>query len=182
MAVEAVNTISPSLDFLQQQFDQDNYECLRSAQQPMLITPTPGMPAGGMATNNDIYLACFRAKGYTVQSEEERERIVRAEERANHERLVQQSERERRLREEAIQKERSAEKQRAAAKEIQQAQRIQKDFAYVPGYTEKDVSMVLIPEGEFLFGNDNTRISLPAFYIDLYEVTTQRLCFIHESD
>lgn len=160
--------------FLQQQFDQDNYECLRSAQQPMLITPTPGMPAGGMATNNDIYLACFRAKGYTVQSEEERERIVRAEERANHERLVQQSERERRLREEAIQKERLAEKQRAAAEEIQQAQRIQKDFAYVPGYTEKDVSMVLIPEGEFLFGNDNTRISLPAFYIDLYEVTTQR--------
>jgi hypothetical protein len=33
--------------------------------------------------------------------------------------------------------------------------------------------MVLITEGEFLFGNDNVTISLPAFYIDKYEVTTQ---------
>lgn len=42
--------------------------------------------------------------------------------------------------------------------------------------------MVLIPEGEFLFGNDNTRISLPAFYIDVCEVTMQRYASIHESD
>lgn len=159
--------------FSQQQYDQDNFECLQAAQQPMLITPSPGMPAGGMATNKDIYLACFRAKGYTVQSEEEREQIARAEERANRERMVQQK-RERQLREEAIQKERLAEKRRVDEEEIQQAQRIPQDFAYVRGYTEKDVSMVLIPEGEFLFGNDNARISLPAFYIDVYEVTTQR--------
>ena len=57
-------------DFSQQQYDRDNFECLQAAQQPVLITPTPGMPAGGMATNKDIYFACFRAKGYTVQSEE----------------------------------------------------------------------------------------------------------------
>ncbi len=144
--------------FSQQQYDRDNFECLQAAQQPMFITPTPGMPAGGMATNNEIYLACFRAKGYTVQSEEKREQVVRAEERANQERLVQQKEWERQLREEAIQKERLAEKRRVDADEIQQAQRNPKDFAYVPGYTEKDVSMVLIPEGEFLFGNDNENL------------------------
>ena len=84
--------------FSQQQYDRDNFECLKAAQQPVLITPTPGMPAGGMATNKDIYFACFRAKGYTVQSEEEREQIVRAEERANRERLVQQREHEKQLR------------------------------------------------------------------------------------
>jgi formylglycine-generating enzyme required for sulfatase activity len=44
---------------------------------------------------------------------------------------------------------------------------------YPTGYTEKDVPMVLIPEGEFIFGIDNARISLPAFHIDKYEVTTQ---------
>lgn len=33
--------------------------------------------------------------------------------------------------------------------------------------------MIAIPEGEFLYGADNQRISLPAFYIDTYEVTTQ---------
>lgn len=40
--------------FSQQRYDRDNYECLQAAQQPMLITPSPGMPAGGMATNRDI--------------------------------------------------------------------------------------------------------------------------------
>jgi hypothetical protein len=39
------------------------------------------MPGGGMVTNNDIYIACFRAKGYTVESEEEREQAVAASER-----------------------------------------------------------------------------------------------------
>ena len=160
--------------FSQQQYDRDNYECLQAAQQPVLVTPTPGMPAGGMATNKDIYFACFRAKGYTVQSREERERILREEERANRERLVQQKEHEKQMREEAIQRERLAEKRRVDVDKIQQAQGSSKDFAYVSGYTEKDVSMALIPEGEFLFGNDNARISLPAFYIDMYEVTTQR--------
>ncbi|MBK9309099.1 MAG: hypothetical protein IPM58_18855 [Nitrospira sp.] len=56
------------LDFSQQQYDRDNFECLQAAQQPVLITPTPGMPAGGMATNKDIYFACFRAKGYTCRA------------------------------------------------------------------------------------------------------------------
>lgn len=125
----------------------------------MLITPTPGMLAGGMATNKDIYFACFRAKGYTVQSEEEREQIVRAEERANQERLVQQKERERQLREEAIQKERLAEKRRVDEEKVQQPQGGPKSYVYLPGYTEEDVPMVLIPEGEFL--------------IDKNEVTTQ---------
>ena len=32
--------------------------------------------------------------------------------------------------------------------------------------------MVLVPAGEFLYGDDNQRISLPAFYMDKYEVTT----------
>jgi hypothetical protein len=48
----------------------------------VLVTAISGMPAGGMVTNNDMYVACFRAKGYTVQSEEEREQAVAASERA----------------------------------------------------------------------------------------------------
>lgn len=32
--------------------------------------------------------------------------------------------------------------------------------------------MVLVPEGEFLYGNDNQRLSLLDFYMDKYEVTT----------
>jgi hypothetical protein len=60
--------------FSQQQYDQDNFECLRAAQEPMLLTLTPGMPAGGMVTNNEMYLACFRAKGYTVTSEDQQQR------------------------------------------------------------------------------------------------------------
>lgn len=111
--------------FSQQQYDQDNFECLQAAQQPMLITPSPGMPAGGMAANKDIYLVCFRAKGYTVQSEEEREPIARAEECANRERLVQQK-RERQLREEAIQKERLAEKRRVDEEKFSSLKRTRK--------------------------------------------------------
>ncbi len=160
-------------DFSQQQYEQDKYECLRSAQQPMLISPAPGMSAGGMATNKEIYLACFRAKGYTVQSEEEREQIVRAAERANHERLVQQREQERQLREETIQRERLVEKRRVDEEKVQQPEADPKSYVYLPGYTEEDVPMVLIPEGEFLFGTDNVRTSLPAFYIDKNEITTQ---------
>ncbi|OQW34464.1 MAG: hypothetical protein A4E19_18580 [Nitrospira sp. SG-bin1] len=45
--------------FSQQQYEQDNYECLQAAQQPMLITPTPGMPAGGMATNQGYLFSLF---------------------------------------------------------------------------------------------------------------------------
>jgi hypothetical protein len=158
--------------FSQQQYDRDNFECLQAAQQPMLITPTPGMPAGGMATNKDIYLACFRAKGYIVQNEEERKQIVRAEERAYHEQLQQRA-RERQLREEAAQKERLSEMRRVQEEKIQQSHADPKSYVYLSGYTEEDVPMVLIPEGEFLFGTDNARIALPAFYIDKYEVTTQ---------
>jgi formylglycine-generating enzyme required for sulfatase activity len=36
------------------------------------------------------------------------------------------------------------------------------------------VPMVLVPAGEFLFRDNNNRLSLPAFYMDLYEVTTSR--------
>lgn len=54
---------------------------MRAAQQPVLVTAISGMPAGGMVTNNDMYIACFRAKGYTVQSKEEREQPVAASER-----------------------------------------------------------------------------------------------------
>lgn len=158
--------------FSQQQYDRDNFECLQAAQQPVLITPTPGMPAGGMATNKDIYFACFRAKGYTVQSEEERQQIVRDGERAFLERL-QQREREIQMREEMLQKERLAEKLRVDQEKVQLAQGNSRGFANVSGYTETDVSMALIPEGEFLFGTDNVRTSLPAFHIDMYEATTQ---------
>jgi hypothetical protein len=60
--------------FSQQQYNQDEYECLRAAQEPMLLTLTPGMPAGGMVTNKNVYFACFRAKGYTITSEDQQHR------------------------------------------------------------------------------------------------------------
>lgn len=163
--------------FSQQQYEQDKYECLRSAQQPMLISPAPGMSAGGMATNNEIYLACFRAKGYTVQSEGEREQIARAEERAFHEQLQQRA-RERQLREEAARKERQsllAEKQRFEEEKSRQVQvkPNREKQVYGSEYTEKDVPVVLVPNGEFLYGMDNQRITLSDFYMDIFEVTTR---------
>ena len=40
--------------------------------------------------------------------------------------------------------------------------------------TGKDgAPMVLVPAGEFLYGRDNQRLSLPAFYMDKFEVTTK---------
>jgi hypothetical protein len=36
---------------------------MRAAQQPVFVTAISGMPAGGMVTNNDMYIACFKAKG-----------------------------------------------------------------------------------------------------------------------
>lgn len=174
--------------FTQQQYDQDRYECLRSAQQPMLITPTPGMPAGGMATNNEIYLACFSAKGYTVQSEEERERILEAEERAKRERLVQEREREKQLREELARRERQSllvEKQRLEEEKARQVQvkPNREKQVYGSEYTEKDVPMVLVPNGEFLYGEDSQRITLPDFHMDVFEVTTRLYAvFMQETD
>jgi formylglycine-generating enzyme required for sulfatase activity len=34
--------------------------------------------------------------------------------------------------------------------------------------------MVLVPAGEFLYGENNERMSLPGFYMDKYEVTVSR--------
>jgi formylglycine-generating enzyme required for sulfatase activity len=39
---------------------------------------------------------------------------------------------------------------------------------------QDDAPMVLIPEGPFLYGKDSQQQLLPAFYIDKYEVSTQR--------
>lgn len=33
--------------------------------------------------------------------------------------------------------------------------------------------MILVPEGEFLYGEDNQKLSLPGFYLDTFEVTTK---------
>jgi formylglycine-generating enzyme required for sulfatase activity len=49
----------------------------------------------------------------------------------------------------------------------------------VPRRTGQEVTgkdgalMVLVPAGEFLYGDNNQRMSLPAFYMDKYEVTTK---------
>jgi len=49
----------------------------------------------------------------------------------------------------------------------------------VPRQTGREVTgkdgapMVLVPAGEFLYGDNNQRLSLPAFYIDKYEVSTR---------
>ena len=147
---------------------------MRSAQEPMLLTPVPGMPAGGMVTNKNMYRACFRAKGYTVQSEEEVERIREAEKR---EKLMREQEREKefrrnkQIREELARRESQslmAEQQRLEREKLQQMNRMNQVFI---GYTERDTPMVLIPAGEFLYGKDNQRTTLPAFALDVYEVT-----------
>jgi hypothetical protein len=69
---------------------------MRAAQEPMLITSIPGMPAGDTVTNKNMYLACFRAKGYTVQSEAEVEESREAEKR---QKLAREEERKRQRRE-----------------------------------------------------------------------------------
>ena len=69
---------------------------MRAAQKPMLITSVPGMPAGGTVTNKNMYLACFWAKGYTVQSEEEVEESREAEKR---QKLAREDERKKQRRE-----------------------------------------------------------------------------------
>lgn len=50
--------------------------------------------------------------------------------------------------------------------------------------TGKDgAPMVLVPAGEFLFGDDNRSASLEAFYLDKYEVTTSQYAkFLQETD
>ncbi|OQW34465.1 MAG: hypothetical protein A4E19_18585 [Nitrospira sp. SG-bin1] len=80
---------------------------------------------------------------------------MRAEERAYHEQL-QQREHEKRLREEATRKERQSvlvERQRFEAEKSRQVQSKPKSGkqVYSSEYTEKDVPMVLVPNGEFLY-------------------------------
>jgi formylglycine-generating enzyme required for sulfatase activity len=42
--------------------------------------------------------------------------------------------------------------------------------------------MVLVPAGEFLYGDNNQRMTLPAFYMDMYELTTARYAkFLQET-
>ncbi|TAL10412.1 MAG: hypothetical protein EPO02_07670 [Nitrospirae bacterium] len=41
--------------------------------------------------------------------------------------------------------------------------------------------MVLVPTGEFLYGNEKRRLSLPAFYMDKFEVTTKRYAVFMEA-
>jgi formylglycine-generating enzyme required for sulfatase activity len=49
----------------------------------------------------------------------------------------------------------------------------------VPGQTGREITgkdgapMLLVPAGEFLYGDNNQRMSLSAFYMDKYEVTTK---------
>ena len=57
-----------------------------------------------------------------------------------------------------------------------------------PGQTGREITgkagapMVLVPAGEFLYGDNNQRLSLPAFYMDKYEMTTSRYAkFLQET-
>lgn len=57
-----------------------------------------------------------------------------------------------------------------------------------PGQTGREIigkdgaPMVLVPAGEFLYGEKNQRMTLPAFYMDLYELTTSRYAkFLQET-
>jgi len=172
VAAEVINTIYPNQAFLSSDTIEITMNAYRQPNSPCssLLVPACRLEAW---LRIGIYVACFRAKGYIVQTQEERERVLPEEERVNRERLVQQSERERRLQEEAIQKERLAETRRVDEEKLQQTQETPKSYVYLSGYTEEDVPMVLIPEGEFLFETDNARTWLPAFYIGTYEVTTQ---------
>ena len=47
--------------------------------------------------------------------------------------------------------------------------------------TGKDgAPMMLVSAGEFLYGDNNQRMSLPAFYMDKYELTTSRMRHSYE--
>ena len=78
-----------------------------------------------------------------------------------------------------------AETKRQLAEKQQQIDEKQKklEVASLPTYSApKDVGreitgkdgapMRLVPEGEFLYGDNNQRLSVPSFYLDKYEVTT----------
>lgn len=82
------------------------------------------------------------------------------------------------MRDEAARKERQSvlvERQRLEEEEFGQVQAKPKSGKRVYGseYTEKNVPMVLVPNGEFLYGVDNQRIPLSDFYMDVFEVTTR---------
>jgi formylglycine-generating enzyme required for sulfatase activity len=79
--------------------------------------------------------------------------------------------------------EREVEERKKLAKLQQQIEEKKKKLELAKGYglppqqgrelTGRDgAPMALIPAGEFLYGRDNQRLSLPAFYMDKYEVTT----------
>lgn len=58
----------------------------------------------------------------------------------------------------------------------------------VPGQTGREITgkdgapMVLVSAGEFLYGEKNPRMTLPAFYMDIYELTTARYAkFLQET-
>lgn len=57
----------------------------------------------------------------------------------------------------------------ARARPYEQPRQMPKDIVGKDG-----APMALIPEGEFQYGDSNQRMSLPAFYLDRYEVTTSR--------
>ena len=79
---------------------------MKAAQEPVLVTVISGMPAGGMVQNNEMYRACFRAKGYTIQSEEEWEQTQAADARSKRLRqTADDQDRDRRLQAELAQRE-----------------------------------------------------------------------------
>lgn len=134
-----------------------------------LTTGEAAKPSGGAQAAGSADLEAERQR---LQAERE------AEERAKFE-VERRRLAEERVRKEEEQKKLAEEQRRAEAesKKIEEA-RVRPPLA--PQQIGKEIigqdgaPMVLVPAGEFLYGFDNQRMSLPAFYMDFYEVTTSR--------
>lgn len=168
-----------------QQSAQDHFECKQISRQPYIVG-TGGMLLGGSEPTWDVLKECLEARGYSVtevieetpeQAQAASERVIRfhQEERARETRENAQLKLESEHREgERLARESAEQVQRDRAQRMVEQMK-QKDMLGTNGINGKDGAlMMVVPEGEFLYGEDNQRMTLPAFYMDLYEVTTSR--------
>jgi len=57
--------------------------------------------------------------------------------------------------------------------QFHQEERVESSILAVRINGSDGAPMILVPEGEFLYGEDNQKLSLPGFYLDTFEVTTK---------
>ena len=148
---------------------------------------------GAVAKQFTFLLECYSEKlGAEHRALETERRALEAERRAlDDERRALAEARERALRLEKEERARHAqvaaeqqglhrEKEMAEARvagerviQFHQEERVESSILAVRINGSDGAPMILVPEGEFLYGEDNQKLSLPGFYLDTFEVTTK---------